>query len=352
MRQIIAAVHDLGGANVIKPVIAGLLENAACDVILYTSDFTFQHMIGLGLTPRRLNTSLTLGEAARILSSHKADLLLTGTSFNSNAEQMLRNVAAERRIPSIVVLDFWANFRVRWGDATYDLADMSDLVFVMDEYCRKEMIADGFRPDALIVSGHPYLEQMFNKTDFDSSHSPAAGLRVLYLSQPFEIIKPRIGSVHPVEVLGEVLERYRQVHDKPVSLTVKLHPKEKKETALVDIIANLNGHGLDIRVSDRFMPAGEVIESHDCVFGFTSIALFEARARQKPVFSFDVCGRLPSLQAAMETVGIRNVSLDAEVLYRCLLQNDNDKPLSMFSGATRIIIQEIEKILERVEAHP
>ena len=250
--------------------------------------------------------------------------------------------------------DFWANYALRWKGATYAVPQSPDRVCVMDELSKKEMIAEGFREESLTVTGQPYLEYLFKAGAKEIyANSSTHSMRVLFLSQPFDIIQPKLGDKHPVEILEDVLNGHHQETREPVSLMIKLHPKEAMDARLAEIVSDLARKGLDVHLSDRFTSVAELIEDYDVVVGFTTIALFEARARGKRVLSLDLCECLPSLQNAMRQAGIAVVPCDSVELGRTIAHDCGVKelPVPLYSGATEKIVKEIQTMLEKVEAN-
>ena len=108
-------------------------------------------------------------------------MLFTGTSWAANAEQQLRNEAAALRVPSLVLLDYWSNYRSRWNGASYSIEALSDFVAVMDEETRTEMVEEGFPEEKVLVAGHPYVEELFANARIVGKDSKSARV-LLFIS--------------------------------------------------------------------------------------------------------------------------------------------------------------------------
>jgi hypothetical protein len=149
-------------------------------------------------------------QAKKILNKNNPDIIVTATSGGSG-EQELRNAAFAMNIQSIVILDFWKDYSRRWLYATYHINEMKEKVCVMDEMTRKEMIEENFPKGKLFVTGHPYLDHIFNY----ENQKPEAeqGNNYLFLSQPLDIIGVTNYQIHPLEIVVKAIEKLPSVKE-------------------------------------------------------------------------------------------------------------------------------------------
>ena len=87
--------------------------------------------------------------------------LLTATSANGiDLEKLFLGAARRLGVPALAVLDFWSNYRQRFSDQRDNLIYLPDRIAVMDEHARTEMIAEGFAPELLSVTGQPAFDAL------------------------------------------------------------------------------------------------------------------------------------------------------------------------------------------------
>lgn len=300
--KLLAAYDDPGGGLAVTSVVRKIAETGQADVTAYSGKPSMKFLDGLGLAVNELKSDLTREGATAIIEKEKPDILLTATG-GGTGEQELRNVANERHISSYVILDFWKHYVRRWKYADYDLAGMNDLVLVMDENARREMMRDGFPESRIVVTGHPYLERVFNDM-IVTGDKTASEDSYLFLSQPSETIELRDYVVHPVVSVFAALKDYSKSVNKKITLYVKLHPLEKMSRELSDICnaADVSDAKLIFKgADDDFVGLAKECKT---VIGYNSIALFEAAALGRRVLSLDVVPMNESLRTAMREAGI------------------------------------------------
>jgi hypothetical protein len=203
-----------------------------------------------------------------------------------------------RQIPTASVVDFGAHYRERFMAADGSFV-MPDAILVMDEHSKAEMIAGGFPPDRLHVTGHPGVDELSwyddpaHRTEARTWVRALAGcaeddLAILYISQPLSQLGNRETSgfderdVFPVLAasLGRVLQR----RSRRAALLVKLHPREAGQpfAAPADVPSCLTLRIIDDAACD---PRTLVVGS-DLVVGMNSIVLLDACLLRKAVVSY------------------------------------------------------------------
>ena len=102
---------------------------------------------------------------------HGADtntqFVLLGTSIG-DYEKNVVHWARLFNIPTLSVLDFWSNYSMRFVDI-FGAACLPDKIAIMDEHARDEMIAEGFPPEKLVITGQPAFDCLADRRAlFDS----------------------------------------------------------------------------------------------------------------------------------------------------------------------------------------
>jgi hypothetical protein len=298
--KVLVAVQDPGAANVVAPVAARLFNDGktvlsvicqgfARDVLLRFS-VPFKEPCDYGLR------KVTSAAAERILARESPNVLLVGTSENTQSLDRLLTVKARSLgIPVISMLDYWSNYSKRFSGMSSNerFLYLPDLIFLMDEHARNDMLAEGFPPERLFVTGHPYLEGLLVKSlllpekkraRFRSSLGvPEGSCLVTFASETFgwsydpsyrfpRLSRSRERTVIVLEHLLEALSELAEENKLKVFLLNKLHPKNKLgEFRWIKNLA-LPFPVLSLRKTDN----NALIQSSSLVVGMTSMFLLEA----------------------------------------------------------------------------
>lgn len=329
-KKILAAFDDPGGGLAVSTVLDELLKRENLDAEIFAGELSERFV-----RKERcmlLHSTIDTGFAREQFEKFKPDVLLTGTS-GGNAEQMLRNVAFEKQLPSIVILDFWKDYGRRWLYASYPVEEMKDIVCVMDENTKREMQNEKFPEANLIVTGHPYLDRIFNHTKLKDTGVIKSDNHFLFLSQPFETIGVSDYEIHPAEVLVNALKKVGELKNEVVSLTVKLHPSEDLSEELADLVSMNKSDKFDIKFANDLKSVHELFELSDTVIGYNSVAMFEARAYGKRSISLNIAKMNDSLFKAMTAAGIEFADVNENDIVKKIISTSEPKiEKNLFSG--------------------
>jgi hypothetical protein len=337
MKRVLAVIHDPGGASGLIPVLQSLAGEVA--LTIYAGKFVSARVTSAGLPFRELASDLSSEAAQALLQEVHPEVLITGTSWGSPAEQNLRNEAHLRGLPSVVFLDYWSNYAKRWEGATYPLAEMKDRIAVLDDGMHAEMLAEGFPAQSLVVTGHPRLEAL--SREISTSKKSKVG-KVLFLSEPARSSYNGPIAGHPLLKLAEAFAAL----GREITLLVKLHPKEELGTELTDLLTRVNATGiLASIVTDVMLPMGFL--DFEYVFGYQSMGLFEAAAMGAKAFAFPSAPPGPGLAAGLHRFGIAQLSADPQVIGEAVLKADAERGVlrvgTLVQGATVAICQMVLK---------
>lgn len=308
--RVLVAAQDPGGAQAVAPVARHLVEDGYVELAAAGAGWAgpvFQRWSLPMLPPVDLGAvrpewSALAEAASRTLAVFPPQLVLLGTSWGPSLEKTLINAARNTGIPSIGVLDSWMHYVERFsGPGPRErLALMPDYVAVMDEMARNEMVALGFAPDRLVVTGQPAFDRLSRPAqDGDPAKvkedvlaragaAPGAAL-VVFVSEPITAVfgPDPLAPAHPGyderQVLADVaaaVEAIRMKHRRDVVLVVKAHPKDDA-AALRAAVAPLPGAAV---LQDE-EPA-RLVAAADAVVGMSSILLVEAHLLGRPVVSY------------------------------------------------------------------
>jgi hypothetical protein len=324
MRNIIAVAHDIGGAQAISPVISKLRRRADLRVIPVAGGFA--QKVFARFLPENALTDWSGSEIDDFIDRNRADLLLSATSWKSALEQGFRNHARLRGIPSVVVIDFWSNYRLRWQHATYRFEDSPDRVCVMDGQTAEAMNREGYPMTQIYVTGHPHLERCYQRED---RHRPASlakqEIGVLFLTISLEALGLKEDPAVQIRIICKALARWQARLGRPVSLTIRQHPHETPQPGLIERIREFTPPTITVRLDDRTKPILASLKENDLVLGYITMGLFEARSLGKQAIAIKLGDHPPELVQAMTVAGIPLLPLDSDHIADWLCHQHRDQ---------------------------
>jgi len=260
------------------------------------------------------NDSVTEADAMCVIEVHQPDVVVVGAGAYNRIEHTFRRAASARGIFCFALLDFWANYHLRFrrefnGSVTYSLPD---LIGVMDEYCYKEMVAEGFDPKRLVIVGAPHLEESVNfvtsapEVDIELWRDRFELERDIATSVFFSQTMPRFQSNDVAEyyggeklppwgftqrtILREVVQALSSACMKygvRAQLVLKPHPMEPVEPLSQVFQTTEVSPLLDCRIIGD-CDALRLICLADVVLSMSSTALLEAALAGKPALSVQI----------------------------------------------------------------
>ncbi|MBV8483391.1 MAG: hypothetical protein JO077_11060 [Verrucomicrobia bacterium] len=309
-RKILVVSHDIGGAQAVYPVVPKLRGKANLQVDVIAGGFAQKVFTRL----RAENASEDWSDTRidEYLGRNRPDLLLSSTSWKSRLEQGFRNRAYATGIPSIVVIDFWSNYRNRWHDATYRFEDGPDHVCVMDARTAEAVHKEGYPMAMIHVTGQPHLERCYQKAVAHQPRSKSAqGITVLFLTISLSALGLNDDPVTPIRVVCEALGNLRETTKRAVSLLVRPHPHETPAPDFLPRIQQFTPPGVAVHLADRTRPLLAQLKQCNVVLGYITMGLFEARSLGKQAIAIRLADHPPELVAAMANAGIDLVPFEA-----------------------------------------
>ena len=262
----------------------------------YQQALPFWRSRGLDVTP--LDERVSTQQVEELVWAMQPAVVLTGSSVNGvDLERQFIAGARALRIPSLALLDFWSNYRARFADIHGTLDSSPDKIAVMDQRARAEMIAAGFDPASLVVTGQPALDDLARTAaEFTSAQRASlreslgvdpASLLVCFVSQPLSRLYPDpADSRHPgydefqvARLVAATLDDMASQHTARITLAIRQHPREDpgkfdflrcQHVKLVNATAGKSRH---------------LALAADLVVGMTSMLLVEAHWMGCPTLS-------------------------------------------------------------------
>ncbi|HII16625.1 TPA: hypothetical protein HA361_01805 [Candidatus Woesearchaeota archaeon] len=281
-QTILFCSQDAGGTNALFPVVKEIAkkrlyhwEYLACGTgkkILITESIFFEE-----------GDSLNEDYIGHFMDSLLPSIVVLGTSQGYSMEKKVLRQSLERNIPSVSVIDYWSNYRQRFSGHEKGGLMLPSCICVVDELMKQEMIAEGFDPSLLVVTGNPF----FSTYAQSQVRGAASNAPFLFLSQPFSEISTSFDPGYDeFQVLTDVLsslEYIRKHSPFSVLLVVRPHPREDpdKYSRFLDSVR----HTFPVKV-EAHTPLSTLIGGARAVIGMSSAGLLEAALRGKPAISY------------------------------------------------------------------
>jgi hypothetical protein len=322
-RKILVVSHDIGGAQAVYPVVPKLRSKSNLRVAVIAGGFA--QKVFTRLRPENTSEDWSDTRIDEYLDRNRPDLLLSSTSWKSRLEQGFRNCAYARGIPSIVVIDFWSNYRMRWRDAVYRFEDGQDHVCVMDTQTAEVMRQEGYPMTKIHVTGQPHLERCYQRAVAHPARSESGSeLAVLFLTISLAALDLKDDPVVPIRVVCNALGHLQETTKRPVSLLIRPHPHETPAPDFLPRIRQFTAPGVTVHLADRTKPILAQLKKCDVALGYVTMGLFEARSLGKKAIAIKLAGHPPELVAAMANAGIDLVPFDADSIVSALSRPSNE----------------------------
>ena len=298
--KVLVAVQDPGAANVMAPVAARLIGDGKIVLSTLCVQFAGEVFRRFGVPFKEL-PDYGLADpspevADRILAMESPQMVLVGTNEEVRSlERWLTVKAKERGIPVVSLLDYWSKYTQRFSGEAPDerFLYLPELVLIMDEQARDDMLAEGFPASRLFVTGHPYLESYLEHSRHLSQGERIQFRKSLGLEEECRLITfasetfgwtydssyrfpPLSGSQErTVIVLEHLLRALSEIVEEngfKIFFLNKLHPKNR-----LDQFSWLNDLVLPFPIQSKSqMDNSALIQSTQLVVGITSMFMLEA----------------------------------------------------------------------------
>lgn len=157
-RKLFVYVEDPGAANFVMPMLDGLAE-AGWGVELYACRGGLTYLQSNGVQPTAYEQPQNV---ERFLQEINPQAAFFGTSENLDSHVFdLIDTALALNIPGFGMVDGPANVNARFKGRSSDaFAHVPDYLLLPDEWTADEYAKLGLAQDRLLISGHPYYEQI------------------------------------------------------------------------------------------------------------------------------------------------------------------------------------------------
>ena len=269
-KKVLATSWHPGGANAIVPVIKKLQSDGKVNITVLGHQYSEAIYKAAGIPYNTLRTyglkDVSEGSMAAILAQEIPDLVLTGTSVqdeeNRDVIEQTITLAARKRTTgkekrratlTLAVIDVWSKYSQRFSDL-YDEKTgrhiyLPDQIAIMDEYAQNKMLAEGFNPFTLSITGNPDFDNLeelarnFTQEDIRRIREQI-GLNPTVLGfYAAGLLQKNVGGKKnfgfwDLDCVRAISEALGRIHEDQASVAVTLHPRHSVEDArtLVDYL--------------------------------------------------------------------------------------------------------------------
>jgi hypothetical protein len=201
---ILIIANDAGGANLLASWCAENDQNHYVYCVTGPAESLFREIIGSFENQQQRQLEEAFAGVDRVLCATGGD-----------AGQLIESVhiARQKSIPSVVIMDHWAHYALRFGGDSEFLSNLPDHIWVFDKYAFAQAVKDGFPRGIISLHDNPYFERIARKVQEIRSNigDPKS---VLYLSEP--VTEPLEENGQQVEAPGyggEGYDEYELIED-------------------------------------------------------------------------------------------------------------------------------------------
>lgn len=312
MKNVLVVSSDAGGTYALVPVVREL-KNRGVKVMIVASGPAIQ--IWKAEDSRlfeSLEDSIEEDKATNQIKHFNPELVISGAGAYNMIEHTFRRASADLGIFSFSLVDGWFNFKARFQREQNGTVNNSipDLIGVMNEASRAEMIEEGFNADKIVIVGAPHIEETvrFIKTiSVADIRALSARYRLIegvitfvYFSAPvvndphkIAMGEPDLGYTEKT-IMFEIIDALNKAcrrHNNNAQLLIKPHPGESCEMVKLYFSEALQKAGDSPLLSCRIIndcTTKELISISDVVLGMTTTALVEASYAGKNSLSVQI----------------------------------------------------------------
>lgn len=258
-KKVFATAWHPGGARAILPVIKRLIKNNLVEVVVLGHEFSEPIFAEAGIAFKTIKDfglqDISAQSMEQLLKTISPNLVFLGTGSqegkkNDIIEQTTTVAARKLGIPSLAVLDYWANYSQRFSDERTGkkLDVLPDKIAIMDDVAMEDMLEEGFPKDVLVITGNPYFDSFAEKgKSFTEKNRRAVrnefgqGTMLVCLAcNVFSQWKTTNGywDLDVVKLVCEFFSQYNYIY-----VAVRLHPRmpEADRAQIEDAILSLSG---------------------------------------------------------------------------------------------------------------
>lgn len=322
---VLLCATDAGGARNLDALHAYLLRRNV-EVILITAASCI-HLFEPIARYQRVVLDATEWDLEALFDDVRPVAVICGTTRYSSPDRRALSLARARGIRSVAIVDERYGYRRRFADTKDSLADLPDVVALMDEQAWDEAIGEGLPAEACYVTGSPALSRLVTLTEQFRRRPPDLPqyLRdlprwpiVSFLSETFAAdygdrpgergpLGPFIGFTEATvfQSVTHIVERT----EVPLVLVEKLHPSSSERATARPVLLSSGHYHLRVKAVELW----PLLWHSRMAIGMRSMGLLEAHLLRVPAISYQP-GRLgPDMCTAVRLGLIPGVTDEASL---------------------------------------
>jgi len=288
-KKILVVSHDAGGAEIISAWILKNPQNTYTYLLQGPAVKVFQ----------RRNPKLTVideKEANDKLKESCFNIVLTGTSWESDLENNLIQKAKSSKITSISYLDHWVNHRERFGFPKQEWKNMlPSYIWCGDDECLNICKQLEFPEEKLALVPNEYFNEVIEEAQKNNTKEEPDS--ILYLCEPIQdhMIKQHNDAFHlgytEFTAIDYFFSQINKLSKNPQRITIRQHPQERPGKYQDTIDKYKSKYQISVSSGETL---DNEIQLHANIVGCSTMALVIGVLLKKKTFSTIPPGGTPS----------------------------------------------------------
>jgi hypothetical protein len=245
-----------------------------CDVLGVSSDSgAIAYLKALGMDRMRISHGFPEDRDWRGIR-----LLVTGAALGASDDKGALEVAQDRGIPTVCIIDHWTHLAARFHSPSRGRTMTPDAVVVNDEVAKSRLRQEGISAENIHPLGNPVLERLgighLASRDHGESGKPQS---LLFVSEEVPTPDDRLG----IGDLGydeySVLQSILQTIPRSMKVEVRLHPADEQDKYC------RFGSRLSLAARESVR---SVVQRYDYIVGMDSMFLLELASLKSGIISY------------------------------------------------------------------
>jgi uncharacterized protein YunC (DUF1805 family) len=334
MNKILLCATDAGGARNLAPLLRVIKKQKLSTILITSKDLIY--LFDLKNTELIDSKNVDFSKINDLLIEIKPIAIICGTTRYVAIDRLLIVAGRKKGINTVVVLDEWFNYRIRFLDEHGELVYLPDAITIMDKKAKEDAVKEGIPGHLCYITGSPSLAALTDRAE-DFVKNPPNLPNFLQSNQSLPIFtfisethaedygskKGEHGPLGPYlgytehSVKNDILEIFKKIN-KPCVVVEKLHPSSKEED--LDFTYNKIIRWIRIKKTNLW----SLFWHSEAIIGMRSMALLEAIIFNRPTISYQPDLLVEDKCTAVSLGLVKKLSTPSEL--EQWLRNQFDKP--------------------------
>jgi len=296
MNNLLLCATDAGGARNLAPLLESIKKRKLQTILITKKNLLYLfNLQGVDVLD---SESIDFSLINELIIKINPIAIICGTTRYISIDRLLIGEARKKGIKTVVVLDEWFNYRIRFEDEKEHLVYLPDIIAVMDKKAKEDAIKENIPGNLIYITGSPSLTNLTNKAE-EFVKNPPIKPSFLQSSKSLPIFtfisethaedygskKGEKGPLGPYlgyteqSVKNDIMTTFIKINKKCV-VVEKLHPSSKEEES--DYIYNGKIRWIKIKKTDLW----SLFWYSKAIIGMRSMALLESIILNRPTISY------------------------------------------------------------------